>query len=668
MEEWRSGGVEEWSRTERVRRSTCDTRLDFHTLLTHCHTSLTLTLSSRRSALQLSPAVTPPSVHVLLLSTVTSSHQPPESPLTSTSSHICIIVVHVCNQRSHTCTCTPLAPALLSVASLSTTVVCASPFNMHCLPLACLLLALTLSTLTLATVPPSSPRPLSTHTSTPPLASLLPAISSALRDLSAVDVDDASYLTLAKRNLRFLLSGMVSPLQLLDWSHWSTDPFASVIHSHSHAADGEWQADEDDFALHGDLSHVLRTTVNAHKRAATPHTPHRSYPTSQPPPILSPPRPPPPAALYTLSTPAPTHTADNANADHFFDTIDSTGADVNDIAAPSAICGNHGVPVRFTLYKNGTFEEATLCYCPFDYTAATCGVRQSYRCRLHLITDVTSACTSARATPVPTLYSSHSERLSPVHLSSSPSDFYTYEPVLSGPVAPCLSISDEQSVLAVNFTCHFVDYKGEETFGVEGFDRARLAYRLSLGYVLNDTLPVLRYTVKNVDSKTGGVTFASSGAVQVSISARLHNTAHPSQYLQTVYPLTTAHVQFDAANHNRTVPLTVLANVTAIEPNLKRGGRLLLALRWHDMTAGLVTAGSGLPWQLTIEDGTWQLPAPTERWWALTAWQTTVLLVAVVVVVLLLVWRWWQQRQTARMQELLAEQRGKQQSWYVASH
>ena len=57
------------------------------------------------------------------------------------------------------------------------------------------------------------------------------------------------------------------------------------------------------------------------------------------------------------------------------------------------------------------------------------------------------------------------------------------------------------------------------------------------------------------------------------------------------------------------------------------------------------------------------LPGPSRRV-LLTGWQWAGVMLVVVVVVVLLVWRWYQNRQTARMQALLAELRGKQQSWF----
>jgi len=531
---------------------------------------------------------------------------------------------------------------------------------MYRLPLTCLLLTLAFSPLSNAATspPPSRPLPASTSSSLS-LATLLPAISSALHDLSATHSDDVSYLTLAKRNLRFTLSSLIGPLQLLDWSHWSTDPFSSVIHYNTRTADEEWLGEDEEFAAHGDPSHVLRTTVNAHKQAVAAHTPHRSHHLSESSSIDSLSVYPPPASIAALALNSTV--ASIASADIPL-TLASPPTTFN-IDEPDDTCASNGIPVRFTRLNNRThrYEDTSLCYCPADFTAATCGVRQPYRCQLHLTTDTNNACTTARSTAVPTDYSAHSERLPLVHLSSSGSEFYTYEPVLSGPPPPCLILTTERPLLEVNFTCHFVDVHGAATTAEEGFDRARLAYRLSLGYRLNDTLPVPSYAVKNVDATTGGVTFAVSGNIGLSVSTRLHNTAHPSQYRQTAHALTAAQLQFDA--DNRTVPLAVLSDVGMMDPNLRRGGRLLMELKWQGVTNGLVVAGSGLPWQLTVEDGTWVLPGPTKRV-LLTKWQTAGVVVLVVVVVLLLVWRWYQRRQRAAMQALLAEQRDKQQSWF----
>ena len=524
-----------------------------------------------------------------------------------------------------------------------------------------LLSTLTLASTNYALTPQPQPRPTPAHTTSSPLTTLFPAISSALRDLSAVQTDDVSFLTVAKRNLRFVLSGVVGPLQLLDWSHWSTDPFASAIHSQHYSDEDEWRAEEDDFAAHGDPSHELRVTVDARKQSTAPHR------------LILPPQPtsndslsiPPHAATDNIfSTASVLHPSTDVSST----VVTTVGTDVDRFDEPDDTCFRNSVSVRFTRFNSttGTYHDTLLCYCPADYSTRTCGTRRAYRCQLRLATDAINTCAAVRATAVPTLYSTHSERLPTVHLSSSASEYYTYEPTLSGPVAPCLSLTDERSVLAVNFTCHFINGNGANIAVEEGFDKARLADRLSRGYVLNDTLPVLRYTVKNVDDETGDVAFAVTGNIILSISARLHNTAHPSQYVQNVLPLAAAHLQ----THNttgRTQPLAVLAGLASLDPNLKRGGRLLLALRWHDGTGGIVTAGSGLPWQLTVEDGTWVLPEPRRRVWLLSGWQTAVVVLAVAVVMLLWVWRWYQIRQTERMQALLAQQRGKQQSWFKAT-
>ena len=524
---------------------------------------------------------------------------------------------------------------------------------MYCLPLACLLLTLTLTPPSHAAIPPPNP-PSHPTSSSPALATLLPAISSALRDLSAAQSDDVSYLTVAKRNVRFMLSALVSPLQLLDWSHWSTEPLAPVEYSHSHesAAGGgggggeEWLArsGEDEFSMYGgDPSQSFRAMVNAQKQPAVSHTPHRSHTTAPQPsfihyPALTPSRLPPTTLNTTTTNP----------------TID----------APLDTCSNNGVQVRFTRYRNGALETSTLCWCPADYSAATCTTRRPYRCTTQLASDTTAACTATRATPNPTLYNSHSDRLPPTHLNAdSASPFYTYEPVLSGGVAPCMVVDSERP-LTMNFSCSFVDaWSGANVVRSEGFDAVTLADRVRRGYRLNDTLPVMMsYSVKNVNDE-GNITFAVSGSVGMSVMLRLHNTAHPSQYQQTIHQLTPQQL-------TTTPPptaLTLLANTSHLDRNLRRGGRLLLQLRWHDINGGTITAGTGLPWQLVVEDGEWELPGAVQRVW-LTRWQMAGVMLLVVLVVGLCVWRWYQRRQTAAMQALVAEQRGKQQSWFIASH
>ena len=520
--------------------------------------------------------------------------------------------------------------------------------------LLCVLLVLILGPAIDAHSPP--PLPSASPPSSSPLASLLPAVSSVLRDLSAAsESEDVSYLRLAKRHFRFVLSALVSPLQLLDWSHWSADPFAFAAHPRPHAEeeDGEWEADED-FALHGDPSHVLRASVNAHRHAAAMRTNHRSQPTPQSFTI-------PPTVLSSALTGAQLHsnTSGSPVLGHVNGSDSSAGADV---------CMNHGEAVRFTRWNSyrRRYDETFLCYCPADFRTPTCQARRAYTCRLRLASDAADACAAARVTPEATRYASHSERLSPVHLSPDASDYYTYEPVLSGPAAPCLLLADERAVLDVNFTCHFVDARGADTVQAASFDPARLQQIVSQRYQLNDTLPVFAYTVANAANGTtgGGYTFAQSDRVLLSISARLHNTAHPSQFAQSILPLTAAHLQAAPDAGGRTQPLIVLTNVSALHTNLRRGGRVLLALRWMQLSSGLVVGGSGMPWQLTVEDGTWRLPGPRSRV-LLSGWQTAVLSALAVLVAWLLVWRWYQRRQTAMLQALLAEQRGKQQSWYI---
>ena len=629
--------------------------------------------------------------------------------------------------------------------------------------------------------PPTSPsRP----------SDLFPAIASALRDLSVVNTDDIGYLTVAKRNLRFMLGAMVSPLQLLDWSHLtpqqqpSDDSIAaSTVDEdniaalqleqmqydlpHPTAPMSDVLGEDIDFAEHGDLSHILRVAVNAHDQRTAPRTSQRYTSSGEPSPVS-------PASASVADTSTSTdyyepsqsvahvmHTQQygsdvaaytggprvelaSPRADGYNQAPDSSSSSVPALASSSSYspfnpassssynpynpsasssasanpyppinpyssslappppiivdssssssgapytpdyssssssssapppppsdqcdalvhCGP-GRAVNFTQYNTTLDRLCTrqLCVCPYDHTGRYCDYHYWYSCRPWLQADTQQRCAAVRNTPRATAYASHSDERPNTHIAASSSEYYTYESILSGPNPPCVTLDARTVQLSFIFTCDFWATDTAETWGDEQWWNRTV----SDGWQQNGTLPTFEYAVHNVDAETNRTVFAIVAPyAPVLFEVRVHNTAHPSQYNSSVVSLWPANLQWSGTSTGEVQPVALPFELQSLPRNLKRGGRVLVGLSFAAAPWGLNSGSSGLPWQLTVEDGSWELPGPKKTVW-LTAWQQAGVVLLVLVVAALLVWRWYQRRQTEKMQALLAEQRGKQHSWF----
>ena len=589
---------------------------------------------------------------------------------------------------------------------------------------------------------PSSTSSSSSSSHSSKLSVLFPAIASALRDLTVVDSDDIGYLTIAKRNLRFMFGAMVSPLQLLDWSQWSSQPPSAVLPTTSTTdSDGGVSIieqerykpevapmadaiDEDaDFALHGDPSHVIRVTVNAHNQRAVPRSPdhfvdssepsttepttayfadtatglnlptqHRMYSMQRADAMLDSTAAPPAMESSSVEHSLYNQMDDSSSSSSYDpDPYSSTGgppiipiypdsssssslpyvplpssSSSAPLPPPSSGCNQFircgpGKAVNFTLYNSTLDKVCTrqLCVCPYDHTGPHCDYHYVYSCRPWLLADTQQQCMAVQRLPQATAYASHSERRANTHISASPSDYFTYEAILSGPPPPCLVLDERVSDLSFNFTCWFWAQDTAETWG----DYGRWNRTVTDGWTFNDTMPTFDYYVLNIDPETNRTIFAVSAPYDpIRVAIRIHNTVHPSQYNHTTLTLYEPNLQYNPTL-DQVAPLSLPFDLRTLPYNFKRGGRLLFTLSFAANPWGLDGRSSGMPWQLTVEDGTWQLPGPTPRV-LLTRWQTAAVVLIVVVVLLLLVWRWYQRRQTAKMQALMAELRGKQQSWF----
>jgi len=609
--------------------------------------------------------------------------------------------------------------------------------------------SLSSSSSTASTIPPSTRLTSSSSSPASRLSEIFPAIATAVRDLSVVDSDDIGHFAVAKRNLRFMFSAMVSPLQLLDWSHWSppaelisssdSDDSMAAVQQQQYQRDGVAPAvdvldEEADFALHGDPSHILRVAINAHNQRAIPQSPQHYVSSSS---VL------PTAEIVSqfaadtttgryeptqprmhsmqhihaaLTSTASPSTLQSSSVDHFgynqmFDSSSSSSSYGPDpfmsssydpdpyasssvppifpvepsssssalpyiplssssssaVPPPSSGCDQYvhcgpGKPVDFTIYNRTLGRTCTrqLCVCPYDHTGTYCDLHYIYNCRPWLQADPHQQCMAVLDLPQATSYASHSERRGNTHIAASSSEFFTYEGILSGPPPPCVSLDGGVNELSFNFTCQFWADDTAETWGNYGLWNSTV----TAGWTQNGSMPTFDYYVHNVDSETNRTLFAISEPYDpIRIAIRLHNTVHPSQYNSTTLTLTAPNLQYTNTTTGQAHPLSLPFHLPSLAYNFKRGGRVLLTVSFATDPWGLDGRSSGLPWQLTVEDGTWVLPGPTKRV-SLTRWQTAGVVLFVVVVLLLLVWRWYQRRQTARMQELLAEQRGKQQSWF----
>ena len=306
--------------------------------------------------------------------------------------------------------------------------------------------------------------------------------------------------------------------------------------------------------------------------------------------------------------------------------------------APGVPCLHGGEAVL----RNAT-SETRLCLCPYDWYGTGCGLRRPFACPLRLIAPP-NTCNQARDYRDPT--SAGAATLAPYSLSPSSSAFFVHEPALSGSSPPCLSLP-AASLLLFNLSCRFTRPASEGWEDAAAFDLLRRQ-----GFNVS-SLPTLRYAVLTLND-SGGVQFALSDApaALLRLDLTLVNTAHPSQSQSAQLEVNATHLQWPAA------PLRLTLDPAALHRDLKRGGRLLLDVGFGVSPSVLNLAASRLPWRLYVEDGTFSLPAaPASAWLSSAQWLTLGLVL--LVVALLLAWRCWQQRQTAKIQQIAAEQRSR---------
>ena len=457
------------------------------------------------------------------------------------------------------------------------------------------------------------------------------------------------------------MSTMISPLQLLDFSHLTpshpSERFSSPTSEYemtdeedersghrprmvaSIGADGSMD-DEEAHRMQGDVSHALRVSVGAHRAASIP----------APAPLLSP----------SSAAAQPVTTA--VKGEHSFTPLSWTAVSDGDDGEVSAVHCNAGQSIRFSRRgRNGSEPNASesLCFCPFDWQGERCEQRVLYQCPIRLVLPATS-CNDIRSRPPSTSSASLSAQETPFSLSpSSSSTFFRYEPVLSGTPPPCLSVSNP-TTLAFNFTCSFLSDRVVEGWG----DPARYAAVL-VNHTQQETVKPFNYSVLVPNPAGGPPLFAMSQRdPQIHLDLVVHNTAHPSQSLTVQRSLNPSHLYYAPGHAAETVQWSL--DPASLAPNLKRGGRILLTLFFVALPGGLLEGPSLLPWRLYVEDGTFRLPAAASKA-LLTRFQLGVVIVAILLVLALLTYRWWQRRQTAKFQQLMAEQRGKQKSWFEQS-
>ena len=514
-----------------------------------------------------------------------------------------------------------------------------------------LLLILLVHSLSVLSSPPHSvPRSAAPPpSSSPSPSSLLPSLTSLLTDLWNHPVAEDSVLSFAQRHVHFFLSTLVSPLQLLDFSHLNTPPLTTRNESPpSREEEDGWQhsplssitevvpssfpsaSEEEEFLrLQSDPSHALRVSVGAHRRSS---------------------------AEDSLS-------AQRVDAPHIdqsdFDPVSVGLSVLTDVFQPpiSREC-QFGQVIRFV---NSTRHQLRLCWCPYDWQGPRCELRVWYHCPIRLISP-SSSCNDIRSRPPSTSSLSHSREETPFSLSPSPSSFFRYEPVLSGTPPPCLSITGATTV-SVNFTCQF----DEDEEVKEGWGDPALYERIQANYTQINSVVPFNYNVL-VRNTSGAALFAlSENITDISFDVLQHNTAHPSQSSLILSQLLDAtHLRYSPITGARAASVNWTMDPALMDRNLKRGGRILLTLDFGTRSWGLNSEASLLPWRLYVEDSTFTLPGPT-RQAILTRFQWGVLVVALLVVFALLGYRWYQRRQTAKFQALMAEQRGKQKSWFEAS-
>ena len=512
-----------------------------------------------------------------------------------------------------------------------------------------------------ASTPASPPSPSSSpsSSSSSSLSTFFPALTALLQDLLNHPVTDDTFLSRAQRNARFFMSAMVSPLQLLDFSHFAKPPLSSPFLSRAPAAseldvpfpDTEaegWQQlsvaavdaedgvdDEEQHRLQGDISHALRVSVNAHRQqGAVPAVP----------------------ALQPSAASAEAASEQLTPSEHSFALLAVDAEAVGDVQQRQLNC-RLGQRILFLPNAGPSSRNETLCYCPYDWQGIECEQRVRFGCPIRLVSPA-NRCDAIRGRPPPTSSASDSASESAYSLSPSSSSFFRFEPQLSGTAPPCVSVQGPTAV-GFNFTCAFLSSTVREGWG----DPRRYAV-LSINYTQVTAVQPFSYAVLVANSSGGAApVFALRQAdTQLRLDIRIHNSAHPSQSMEVQLPLNASHVQY--ALGEPAEPLYWQVDPATMDRNLKRGGRLVLSL-WFGQAPSELDAGvSRLPWQLYVEDGTFSLPGAARKV-LLSRLQVLALVLVLLVVAALLGWRWWQRRQTAKMHALVAQQRGKQRSWFV---
>ena len=170
-----------------------------------------------------------------------------------------------------------------------------------------------------------------------------------------------------------------------------------------------------------------------------------------------------------------------------------------------------------------------------------------------------------------------------------------------------MSLDGSARELLFNFTCRFWEQYTTETWGDYGWWNRTVTD----GWLQKGTLPTFAYYARNVDPDTNQTVFAISVPYDpLRVTIRVHNTVHPSQYNHTTLVLTAPNLQYTGTANGQVVPLSLPFDLRTLQYNFKRGGRVLLTLAFATSPWGLHSSSSGMPWQLTIEDGTWELPGP----------------------------------------------------------
>ena len=478
-----------------------------------------------------------------------------------------------------------------------------------------------------------------------------------------------------------MLGAMVSPLQLLDWSHWSPQQ-SDELHTRSTADSDDGMSaveqeqyerqevaavldevdEEADFALHGDPSHMLRVTVNAHNQRAVPRSPHhyvnRADEVQAAQPINT------HAADTATGQPQPAHSQPRMHSMQHTDAVVTSTA--TRAVVESSDSGQYGYNVMYDSSSSSSYGPD-----PYSSTGSPTIapiLPSSSSSSAVPYTPLSSSSSASTSTPPPpsgcdqyvhcgpgkpvdfTFYNSTLGRLCTHQLCVCPYDYtgvhcelhyiYSCRPWLQADTnQQCMAVRELPQ--ATSYSSHserrgntHISASSSDFFTYEGIlsgppppcvsldervnelsfnftcsfwadntaetwgDHGLWNRTVTAGFTQNGTMPTFAYYVHNVDSESNQTVFAISVPYD---PLRIAIRIHNTVH-PSQYNSTTLNLYSANLQYTNTTgqvdPLTLPFHLPSLPYNFKRGGRVLLSLSFATGPWGLDGRSSGMPWQL----------------------------------------------------------------------